>query len=66
MDALGKQQAIRAQVPMSEMLEYAPTLKSITSDRGSYTMAFSHYDEVPGQIQEKLVAAAKAAKAEDH
>ena len=63
MDAVGKQQAIRAQVPMAEMLEYASTLKSITSDRGSYTMSFSHYDEVPGQIQEKLVAAAKAAKA---
>ncbi len=60
MDAVGKQQAIRAQVPMAEMLEYASTLKSITSDRGSYTMSFSHYDEVPGQIQEKLVAAAKA------
>jgi elongation factor G len=65
MDALGKQQAIRAQVPMSEMLEYASTLKSITSDRGSYTMHFSHYDEVPGQIQEKLVAAAKAAENEE-
>jgi elongation factor G len=65
MDARGKQQAIRAQVPMAEMLEYAPTLKSITSDRGSYTMSFSHYDEVPGQIQEKLVAAAKAAKTEE-
>lgn len=65
MDAVGKQQAIRAQVPMAEMLEYASTLKSITSDRGSYTMSFSHYDEVPGQIQEKLVAAAKAAKGEE-
>jgi elongation factor G len=65
MDAVGKQQAIRAQVPMAEMLEYASTLKSITSDRGSYTMTFSHYDEVPGQIQEKLVAAAKAAKGEE-
>jgi elongation factor G len=47
---------------MSEMLEYAPTLKSITSDRGSYTMTFSHYDEVPAQIQEKIVADSKAEK----
>ena len=62
MEALGRLQQIRAQVPMSEMLEYAPTLKSITSDRGSYTMTFSHYDEVPAQIQEKIVADSKAEK----
>jgi len=60
MEAQGRLQQIRAQVPMSEMLEYAPTLKSITSDRGSYTMTFSHYEEVPAQIQEKIVADSKA------
>ena len=43
------------------MLEYAPTLKSMTSDRGSFIMEVDHYSEVPAQIQEKLVAAAKAA-----
>jgi elongation factor G len=62
MDSMGSQQMIRAQVPMAEMLEYASTLKSITSDRGSYTMTFSHYEEVPAQAQEKIIAEAKAAK----
>ena len=64
MDSMGKNQVIRAQVPMAEMLEYAPTLKSITSDRGSYTMALAHYDEVPREIQQKLVAAATAKDSE--
>jgi elongation factor G len=64
MDAQGAYQLIKAQVPMSEMLEYASTLKSVTSDRGSYQMEFSHYEEVPGQIQEKIVAEAKKRKEE--
>ncbi|HKQ59769.1 MAG TPA: elongation factor G [Candidatus Polarisedimenticolaceae bacterium] len=55
-------QVIKAQVPMSEMLTYASTLKSITSDRGSYVMEFSHYEEAPAQIQEQIVAAAAKAK----
>jgi len=43
-------------VPMAEMLEYASTLKSLTSDRGSYTMEFDHYQEVPAHVQQKIVA----------
>ena len=62
MEAQGNFQAIKAQVAMSEMLEYAPTLKSITSDRGSYSMVFSHYEEVPAQVTEKIVADARAAQ----
>ncbi|MND05393.1 Elongation factor G [compost metagenome] len=38
------------------MLTYASTLKSITSDRGTYHMEFDHYDEVPAQVQEKIIA----------
>jgi elongation factor G len=49
---------------MSEILAYAPTLKSITQDRGSYSMEFSHYDEVPPHIQQKIIAQAKADKEE--
>jgi elongation factor G len=59
MGAQGNFQVIKAQVPMSEMLEYASTLKSITSDRGSYSMSFSHYDEMPAQMQEKIIADSK-------
>lgn len=56
MQAHGHDQVIKAQVPLSEMLVYASTLKSITSDRGSYHMEFDHYAEVPLQTREKIVA----------
>ena len=55
METQGHFQVIKASVPLSEMLTYASTLKSITSDRGTYHMEFDHYDEVPAPIQEKIV-----------
>ena len=58
-EAKSKNQAIKALVPLAEMLEYAPQLRSLTADRGDYTMEFSHYEEVPAHIQDKLVAEAK-------
>ncbi len=58
-EAKTKSQAIRALVPLAEMLEYATQLRSLTADRGDYTMEFSHFEEAPAHIQEKLVAAAK-------
>ena len=63
MDSKAGNQVIKAQVPMSEMLSYAPTLTSMTQGRGDYTMEFSHYEVVPNQIAEKIVSQAKAAKA---
>jgi elongation factor G len=65
MDSEGHYQMIRAQVPLSEMLTYASTLKSITSDRGTYTMEFDHYEEAPAHIQEKIIAEAAKAKQEE-
>jgi elongation factor G len=56
----GNQQIIKAQVPMSEMLNYQSTLNSITAARGSYHMQFSHYDQVPGQIAQKIVEQARS------
>jgi elongation factor G len=53
---------IKAQVPMSEMLEFATALTSITQGRGSYHMDFSHYDYVPPEIEQKIIAQAKAAR----
>jgi elongation factor G len=64
-EAQGSSQVIEAQVPMSEMLEYASTLTSITGGQGEFHMEFSHYDEAPANVQEKVVAAAAAAKTED-
>ncbi len=55
MDSKGKNQVIKANVPMAEFLTYAPELRSITGGRGIFTMEFSHYDEVPAQISQKLL-----------
>ncbi len=60
MDTRGNQQAIKAQVPMAEMLNYQSTLNSITAARGSFHMQFSHYDPVPGQLAQKIVDQARA------
>src|SRR5205809_2787403 len=60
MDTRGKQQVVKAQVPMSEMLNYQSTLNSITAARGSFHMQFSHYDPVPGQLAQKIVEQARA------
>ena len=62
MDSKGKNQVINAQVPMSEFLTYAPDLNSITGGRGVFTMEFSHYDEVPAQISQKIVEEINKAK----
>ncbi len=53
-------QKIRAQVPMAEMFRYSIDLRSMTQGRGFFTMNFSHYEEVPHQVAEQVVAAAKA------
>jgi elongation factor G len=60
MEGKGKNQVVRANVPMSEVLSYAPDLRSMTGGRGIFTMKFSHYDEVPAQLQQKIIDAAKA------
>ncbi len=62
MDAKGKHQVIRAHVPLAEILRYAPDLRSITAGRGVFTMKFSHYEEVPSQLQEAIIEQAKKEK----
>jgi len=63
MEIRGGTQIIRAQVPMAEMLTYQTDLISMTQGRASFSMELSHYDFVPQQQAEKIIAAAKAAKA---
>jgi elongation factor G len=53
---------VKAQVPFAEMLNYATTLTSMTQGRGTYSMEYSHYDYVPNEIADKVIAAAKAAR----
>jgi len=60
MEVRGHTTIIKAQVPLAEMLSYASDLTSKTGARGSYTMEFSHYDEVPGHLADKVIANAKA------
>jgi elongation factor G len=60
MDTRGTNTVIKATVPMAEMLTYEQTLTSHTGGRGAYHMEFSHYDEVPGHLQSKIIAASKA------
>jgi elongation factor G len=55
---------IEAQVPLAEILRYAIDLKSITQGRGSYKAEFSHYEEVPAHITQKIIAERQAEKAE--
>jgi elongation factor G len=59
MDSKGKYQVIKASAPMSEVLRYALDLNAITAGRGSFQMEHSHYEELPAQLTEKVIAAAK-------
>ena len=65
MDATNKGEVIRAIVPMSETLKYSSDLRSITGGRGSFTIEFSHYDELPSHLMDKVVADSKMAADED-
>ncbi len=68
MEPSGEVTVVRAQVPMAEMLNYEPALRSMSGGRGSYSMEFSHYEELPQALQEKVIAEArreKEAKAAD-
>lgn len=58
-EAVGEMITIKAQVPMAEMLTYQNDLNSITGGQGSFSMEFDHYEEVPAQIAEKIIAAHK-------
>jgi len=62
-ESRGTAQVIQAQVPMAEMLEYASSLTSITGGQGEFHMEFSHYDEAPAQVRDKVIAEANAARA---
>ncbi len=62
MESKGKKQIIKAHVPLAEVLRYAPDLRSMTAGRGMFVMRFDHYEEVPAQLQEKIIEEAKQEK----
>jgi elongation factor G len=59
MEPKGTMTEIKAEVPMAEMLSYAPDLRSITGGRGEYTMDFVRYEEVPAHLAQKVISAAR-------
>lgn len=65
MDNKAGKTVVRAEVPMAEMLAYGTDLTSMTQGRGSFSMEMNHYDVVPQAQQEKIIAAAKAARGEE-
>jgi elongation factor G len=64
MDSKGKNQIVKALVPMVEVLKYAPDLRSMTGGRGMFTMKHSHYEEVPAHLQESVIAKLQQKKEE--
>jgi len=65
MDREGPNQRIKAHVPLGELYKYSTTLRSFTQGRGIHTMEFSHYEEVPREISEKIIEEAKKAREEE-
>jgi elongation factor G len=64
MESKGKNQIVKALVPMVEVLKYAPDLRSMTGGRGMFTMKHSHYEEVPAHLQESVIAKLQQKKEE--
>ena len=66
MEPVGTMTEIKAEVPMSEILTYAPDLRSITGGQGDYTLEFLRYEEVPGHLSQKVVEQATDERAAAH
>jgi elongation factor G len=64
-DSTGKYAVVKGQVPMSEILRYEPDLRSMTSGKGNYVAVFSHYEELPTHLAEKVISGAKLEEEED-
>jgi elongation factor G len=59
MDPEGNFQIVRAEVPLAELYKYSTTLRSITQGTGDYTMSMSHFEQVPHEVTDKIVAESK-------
>jgi elongation factor G len=66
MEPKGSMTEVKAEVPMQEMLSYAPDLRSITGGQGDYTMEFARYEEVPAHLAQKVIAAASEEREAAH
>jgi elongation factor G len=61
-ESKGNYQVVKAAVPMAEILKYAPDLKSMTGGRGTFTVEYSHFEEVPAHLAPKIIEQAKKEK----
>ncbi|MEA2308103.1 MAG: elongation factor, partial [Thermoleophilaceae bacterium] len=59
MEPKGAMTEVKAEVPMAEVLSYAPDLRSITGGQGDYTMEFARYEEIPAHLAQKVISAAQ-------
>jgi elongation factor G len=59
MEPKGSMTEVKAEIPMAEVLDYAPDLRAITGGRGDYTMEFERYEEIPGHLSQKVIDAAR-------
>ncbi len=66
MDSDGHFQIIKAQVPLAELYKYSSTLRSLTSGRGAYRRDFSHYEEVPKEVESKIIDEYNKMREEGH
>jgi len=60
MEPKGSSTEVKAEVPMAEVLDYAPDLRAITGGQGDFSMEFERYEEIPGHLSQKVIDAAKA------
>jgi elongation factor G len=60
MEPTGGMTEVKAEVPMAEMLTYAPDLRALTGGQGDYTMEFVRYEEVPAHLAQKVISEAHA------
>ena len=58
-EAVGGMTEVKAEVPMAEMLSYAPDLRALTGGQGEYTLEFLRYEEIPAHLAQKVAAAAE-------
>jgi elongation factor G len=66
MEPVGAMTEIKAEAPMSELLAYAPDLRSITGGQGDYTLEFLRYEEVPAHLAQKIVEQTAGERAAAH
>jgi len=66
MDSDGHFQIIKAQVPLAELYKYSSTLRSLTSGRGVHKIDFSHYEEVPKEVEQKIIEEYNKIREEGH